>query len=149
MTLLLNLLGATNILQAHISVYLLFYVSSFLNFVVLELLENLKQQHSSRRNISPETSPRDSRETTSFKLKLAERDDLIKKLKAKNSSYKQKIEELREKEIELTKALSLTEVGITALDKQISHVLIETAKRAWIARSDRAIEITSHWTWNE
>ena len=77
-------------------------------------MDSLKKQ-SSRRSVTPETSPRErvsASEITLLKLKLAERDETIKKLKAKNVDYKERIGELREKEMELTKDLSLAEVGI-------------------------------------
>ena len=89
-------------------------VLHYIIFSPVELLENLKNQ-SSRRKFSPETSPRErlgASEISALRQKLVERDEAVKKLKAKNASYKERIEKLREKEMELTKALSLAEVSI-------------------------------------
>ena len=76
---------------------------------------SLRNADTSRRNVSPKTSPRDKSsqsEEVALRLKVAERDEAVRKLKAKNASYKEIIEALRKKEIELTKALSSAEVGI-------------------------------------
>jgi hypothetical protein len=89
-------------------------VLHYIIFSPVELLENLKNQ-SSRRKFSPETSPRErlgASEISALRQKLVERDEAVKKFKAKNASYKERIEKLREKEMELTKALSLAEVSI-------------------------------------
>ncbi|CAB3980576.1 DNA-directed RNA polymerase II subunit RPB1-like [Paramuricea clavata] len=88
---------------------------------VKELLETLKKNQSSRRKVSPETSPRErlgASEISALRQKLVERDEAVKKLKAKNASYKERIEQLREKEMELTKALSLAETSQKALREQ-------------------------------
>lgn len=77
-------------------------VCIFQCFYCTELLESLKK-NSAGRTITPETSPLERPATAS--------EEMVKKLHAKNASYKKKIEELRANVIELTKALSLAEVN--------------------------------------